>query len=150
MSQVLVIKGEFFEGSDFKLLARVVSHNRAVLTTGDCSGTATTATINIYDLSGATPQTAIFTSTSLTSANLIQNTLLTSSSGWSQDSIGANFLLVISTQAIGSQFSGKGVVWPSGHPVGGHRYRIEVLIPTTDYGIVPIVAELTCRAVYSS
>lgn len=148
MSQVLIIKGEFLEGGDLKILARVTNHNRTVLQTSML--TTGNATVNLYDLSGATPQTAIATNTSLTATALIENTLLTSSSGWSQDTIGANFQFVLSTATPSGAFSGKGIAWPSGHPIGGHRYRLEIQLPTTDFGNIPIVAEMLCRPVYSS
>ena len=46
MSQVLIIKGEFLEGGDFKILARVTNHNRAVLTTADLPSSGT-MTVNL-------------------------------------------------------------------------------------------------------
>lgn len=150
MSQVLIIKGEFLEGADFKILARVTTHDKAVLTTADGDPTTTTATVNIYDLSGSSPQTAILTNTSLPYSSLITNNLLNSTNGWSQDNIGANFALVVSGVTPAGPFVNKGVVWPAGHPIGGHRYRFETKLVTVNYGTIPVVAELLCRAVYSA
>lgn len=149
MSQVLIIKGEFLEGGDFKVLARVTNHNKQVLTTADLPS-AGTMTVNLYDLSATSPQTAITTSTSINSNSVIQDTLLTSADGWTQDSIGANFILVVANTTLGSSYLNKGITFPAGHAIGGHRYRLEVLITTAQYGIVPVIVEALCRPVYSA
>ncbi len=150
MSQVLIIKGEFLEGGDFKILARVTNHNRTVLTTADLPSSGT-MTVNLYDLSGSSPQTAIATSGAIPSNVPITNNLLGSNDGWTQDSIGANFLFVVcSTASVPTNYAGRGIVFPTGHPIGGHRYRVEALITTAQFGVVPVVAEALCRPVYSA
>lgn len=149
MSQVLIIKGEFLEGGDFKILARVTSHNRTVLTPGDLPAGGT-MTVNLYDLSGTAPQTAIATSGAISSTGPISATLLGSADGWTQDAIGANFLFVLCSNGVPTNYTGRGLAFPAGHPVGGHRYRVEALITTAQFGIVPVVAEALCRPVYSA
>lgn len=139
MGSANIIRGEFFEGSDVRIMARIVRHDNVVLAPGDCT-VGTVTTLSVYDLNSADPSAAIFSSTVTASSVVFINGTV---SGWTVDSIGANFLWIAKV--------GAGQVWPAAsNVVGGHRYRFEAKIPTTNFGTVMVVAELACKSVLSS
>lgn len=139
MGSVNIIRGEFFEGSEVRIMARIVRHDNNVLAPGDCTA-GTVTTLSVYDLNSADPSATIY------SANVTAATVVFTSgtvAGWTTDNIGANFLWVAKV--------GAGQVWTSASQVvGGHRYRFEAKIPTTSFGTVVVVAELACKTVFSS
>lgn len=139
MSGANIIRGEFFEGSDVRIMARVVRHDNVVLAPADCAG-GTVHTMTVYDLNAADPSAAIYTAGTVTGSLVFT---VGTVSGWTADSIGANFLW---TAKVGSS-----QVWSSNTAViGGHRYRFEAKILTTSFGTIVVVAELSCKTVFSA
>lgn len=139
MSGANIIRGEFFEGSDVRIMARVVRHDNVVLAPADCAG-GSVHTMTVYDLNAADPSSAIYTASTATGSLVFA---VGTVSGWTADSIGANFLWVAKV--------GSSQVWSSNTAVtGGHRYRFEAKILTTSFGTIVVVAELSCKTVFSA
>lgn len=137
MSAPVVVRGEFLEGSDIRVMARVLKHDGSVLTQADC--TASGASYYVYDLNGSDPTAAIISATGLNPNTFVTASL--STSGWTVDSIGYNFLWVLQNSSV---FQAPYAA------TGGHRYRAEVRIATTSFGVVVVVAELACKPTFSS
>ena len=132
MAQFTCIRAEFWQGSDVRVMARILKPNGTVLTTADCGVRAVTLTL--HDMSAADPTAVVFgLSNGFTSGFVFT---LGSVAGWTNDSAGANFLFVL-TDA--NYFS----TTPA---VGGHKYRVEVRIRTTSFGDIKFSIELSCKS----
>lgn len=136
MSSATVVRGEFIQGSDIRVMARVVKHDNSTLTAGDCGANA--VSLRLFDLNATDPTAAIYSADNLTTSTYVLT--LGTVTGWTVDSLGANFIWVMS----------NATVFASNAAVGGHRYRGEVTIQTTSYGKVIIVVELACRPLIGS
>ena len=108
--------------------ARVVDRDGNVLVQGNFTGAILQ---RIYDLSSATPQTAILSNT-VAVASVIFNTLQT----WDIDDVGFNFRTGVTSNEV---------AWE-----GGHSYRFSYLAPHTTQGWIPIVFELKVQALLSA
>lgn len=120
-----VVYGAFTEGSNFKVMARIVGLDNAVL----ASGTIGTCTLTVYDLNAEDPTASIY-------SNTISNPIAAlSTSGWSVDSIGYNFSHSVDSTTV---FNGV--------DEGGHRYRLEYVMPAASgsNGTAKLIAEMTC------
>lgn len=136
MSNASVIRGEFIQGSDIRVMARVVKHDNSTLLVGDCGANA--VSLRLFDLNATDPTAAIYSADSQTTSTYVL--ALGAVTGWTVDTLGANFIWVMS----------NATVFASSPAVGGHRYRAEVTIQTTSFGKVIIVAELACRPLIGS
>jgi hypothetical protein len=124
MATPFVLKGTVREGQDLFPEARVplASTGNAIIQS-DVSGTIT---LTIYDISGATPNTAIYTDATLTAANLIFDAL----QSWSLDGIGYNFR---------DQVAISDIVAAAAVLEGGKSYKLVYQIPTTSEGNIFVV-----------
>ena len=122
-----VIRGEFIEGSTITFLAYLTYQGRA-LTNLDVQGFVSIA---VYQRSGATPSTAIYSST--TFATSTAAVLITpSTTGWDRDDIGYNFNVTVPSTYFSQE--------------GGMNYRFEFTIPLVTSGQnMPVIFELFCR-----
>lgn len=122
-----VIRGEFTEGQNFKIMARVSWLTNALIVPADVG----TCSLAVFDLSATDPTAAIYTSNIATP--IIS---LTTTAGWTVDQTGHNFAFTIQDS----------VVFPSNSAVGGHRYRLEFAIPAASgtNGTAYVIAEMTC------
>jgi hypothetical protein len=136
MSSSSVVRGEFIQGSDIRVMARVVKHDNSTLITADCGASA--VALRLFDLNASDPTAAIYSADSQTTTTFIKT--LGTVDGWTVDSLGANFIWVMS----------NATVFASTAAVGGHRYRGEVTITTTSFGKVIVVVELACRPLLGS
>jgi hypothetical protein len=140
MSSSSVVRGEFIQGSDIRVMARVVKHDNSTLTgttgTPDCGANA--VSLRLFDLNASDPTAAIYSADSQATSTFIK--ALGTVDGWTVDSLGANFIWVMS----------NATVFASTAAVGGHRYRGEVTITTTSFGKVIVVIELACRPLLGS
>lgn len=113
------LKGTICEGQDLFPEARVpLASSGNAIVQSDISGTIT---LTIYDVSGTTPNTAIYTDATLTAANLIFDTLQT----WDLDGTGYNFR---------HQLAISDIVAASTALLGGHSYELIYQLPTTAEG----------------
>jgi hypothetical protein len=87
-------------------------------------------TVNVFDLSSATPTTAAFTATR-TVAGTVFNSLQT----WTLDADGYNFGDTITTNELARE--------------GGHHYRIEYLLTHSTDGLYPVVFEIRAEPLLS-
>lgn len=132
MAQFTCIRAEFWQGSDVRIMARILKPDGTVLTTADCGLRG--VVITLHDMSANDPTAVLFGVTNgFTSGYVFP---VGTVAGWTGDSIGANFLLVLTNA---NYFS----VTPA---VGGHKYRIEVRIRTTGFGDMKIPIELSCKS----
>lgn len=141
-------RGYFYEGQDIWLTAQVYSPLNALLTSSMVTG-SDSVTINVYDLSSATPATAIATGTVLLS-NALLTPAQTTGVGWDWDSTGANFRVILYDHDL-THTNGI-VVWPvasAPRATGGHVYKVEATFPTTSYGLAALTWELSCKALLS-
>jgi hypothetical protein len=129
-----IVYGAFNEGSNFKIMARVVGLDNAVLTvagTGTCS-------LSVYDLNSDDPTTAFYANASLSPTPIAS---LSTASGWSVDSTGYNFSFTVQDS----------VVFASAAATGGHRYRFEFSVPGSGggatNGTARVVAIMTCMPI---
>ena len=124
-----VIRGEFVEGQNFKIMARVSWLTNSLIVPADVG----TCSLAVFDLSSSEPTAAIYSSN--ISTPIIA---LTSTSGWTVDGTGYNFSYVVV----------DGTIFPSNSAVGGHRYRFEFAVPASagTNGTAYIIAEMTCLA----
>jgi len=122
-----VIRGEFIENSNIRFLAYLQKASGIPLTSAHVQGFIT---VNVYQRSGATPSTAIYTnSTTYTAASTVLAAL--STDGWDRDSIGYNFDLTF----LSTYFSQE----------GGMDYRFEFTIPLQPSGNMTVIFDLFCR-----
>jgi len=123
------IYGMFTEGGNFKIMARIVGLDNSVIT----AATVGTCSLKVYDLNAADPSATIY------SSNInMPIASLSVAGGWGVNSTGYNF----------SHTVDHATVFASSPSTGGHRYRLEFLIPSSSgtNGTVSIVAEMTCVA----
>ncbi len=104
MSASETIKGKIWEDGGAQLMARVVGQSAANIT----QASLTSIACKIFDLDGATPTTAVDTST-LTVSSVVYDTLQTDAR-WTTDTTGYNFRHAPAYTIF---------------TTGGHRYRIE-------------------------
>lgn len=119
--------GMFTEGGNFKLFARLVGLDNSVIT----SATVGTCSLKVFDLTSSDPTATLY------SANIsMPIAALSTSGGWSVDSIGYNFSYTVD----------HATVFASTPSTGGHRYRLEFSIPASSgtNGTALVVAEMTC------
>ena len=121
-----VIRGEFVENSTITFLA-YLTYNGSPLTNLQVQGFVS---LNVYQRSGATPTTPIYTN-----ANYVSSTvavlLVPSTIGWTRDDIGYNFIVTLPS----TYFS----------QAGGLDYRFEFVIPLLPSGNMPVLFDLFCR-----
>lgn len=125
-----IVYGAFNEGSNFKVMARVVGLDNAVITTsGTCS-------LLVYDLNGDDPTAAFYSNASLSPSPIAA---LSTSSGWTVDSTGYNFSYTVQDS----------VVFASTAATGGHRYRFEFSVPAASgtNGTAKVVAIMSCMPI---
>jgi len=128
-----IVYGAFNEGSNFKVMARVVGLDNAVITTaGTCS-------LLVYDLNSDDPTAAFYTNATLSPSPIAA---LSTTSGWTVDSTGYNFSYTMQDS----------VVFASAAATGGHRYRFEFSVPAASgtNGTAKIVAIMTCMPSYGT
>jgi hypothetical protein len=131
MATTSVVRGEFIEGSDIRVMARLVKHDNTTLLAGECGASA--VSLKLFDLNADDPTAAIYTASNQTTSTYVKS--LGTVTGWTIDSLGANFIWVI----------GNSTAFATTAAVGGHRYRGEVTIATTSFGNVIVVIELACK-----
>jgi hypothetical protein len=122
-----VIRGEFVEGQNFKIMARISWLDNTLIT----AGTVGTCSLAVFDLNSTAPSAAIY------SANIAMPIAsLATALGWTVDSTGYNFSYTVQDS----------VVFPSNSAVGGHRYRFEFAIPASagTNGTAYVIADMTC------
>lgn len=127
MTAVRVWTSDVFEAGTKYPAARVVDRSGNVVQQSDFSGSAV---IRVYNLSSATPSTAIFSNT-VAISTVIFNSLQT----WDVDTEGYNFLTTITS---------NNVAWE-----GGNTYRVSSLLPHSSQGYIPVVHELKVRDLIS-
>lgn len=108
--------------------ARLTDRNDDVVTQASFTGTVAIA---VYDLSSATPTTALF-STTRTIADTIENSL----QPWTLDSDGFNFKDTITSNEV---------AWE-----GGHTFRISYLLTHATEGLYPVVFDVRCEPLVSA
>lgn len=91
-------------------------------------------TCAVFDLTSATPDTAVATPT-VTISSAILNTPVTSTAIWCRDSVGYNFLHDLP---------------PTVFPTGGHLYRVEYKFTTTGGAVGWLLMEGLATAVRTS
>lgn len=123
-----VIYGEFFEGTPLTFRAYVTKENGAVLLNTDVSGNVS---LNVFQRSGATPTTAVYTNASIAVASSAVAAL--STTGWLRGGSGFNFTVSLSSSAFTQ--------------AGGMNYRYEFNIPLLAGGNIAVIFELYCRGV---
>jgi hypothetical protein len=116
----LTIESEIFEGKDIWTLARVTGADRVAL----LQAGVTSIDLDVYDLTSETPETSIYTESSISVASTIFDTLQTGGM-WDDDDIGYNF----SHRSGNSNFTQE----------GGHTYQFEYELTTSSWGVVPVV-----------
>lgn len=123
-----IIYGEFVEGSNIKFTAYLTKANGVVLDQADVQGFIS---VSVYERSGATPTTPVYTNSSTYAASDAIDAL--STDGWTRGGTGYNFSLTIPATAF-SQY-------------GGINYRFEFLIPLQPSGFMTVAYELFCKGV---
>jgi hypothetical protein len=132
MAQFTCIRAEFWQGSDVRVMARILKPDGAVLTTADCGLRGVVLTL--HDMSAADPTAVVFGVTNGFTSGFVFP--LGTVAGWTNDSIGANFLFVLTDANYFAQTPA----------VGGHKYRVEVRIRTTSFGDIKFPIELSCKS----
>jgi hypothetical protein len=115
-----------FEAGTKYPTARVVDRNGDVVVAGDFSSSAV---IRVFDMSSATPTTAIFSNT------LAIGSVIHGLTAWDIDDEGQNFQTSITS---------NNVAWE-----GGHTYRVSCLLPHVSQGYIPVVFDLVIESLYS-
>lgn len=123
-----IFRNDVYESGSKRPRARIVDENGDVLVQANFSGSVQ---INVYDLSSATPSTALL-STTRTIANTVHNSLQT----WSLDPDGYNFSDTITSNEV---------AWE-----GGHTFRISYLLTHTTTGFFPVIFEVRCLPLLSA
>jgi hypothetical protein len=134
--------GTFYEGQDVLLLAQLYTQESALLTPADVDPAAT-VTVKVFDLTTSTPSTAIVSDTSLDCSDVVFTA--TTSVGWYEDSIGANFGIRLYDNAANDSGDAGVVVFDSTDATGGHVYLVEVTFPTLDSGLAVLRWRLQCH-----
>lgn len=123
-----IIRGEFVEGDTLTLRAYVANKNGGPLLSSEC--TAGQVSLFVYQTSGATPTTAVYTNLLVGPSNGLISTL--STTGWLRGGTGYNFEYTLPATSF--------------EPSGGITYRFEFIIATTS-GQTIVVFELLCKGV---
>jgi hypothetical protein len=125
-----IIRGEFVENSNIRFLAYLTKANGAVLSSVNVQGFIT---VNVYQRSGATPTTAIYTNTtSYTASDAITALGVLETDGWTRGGDGYNFDLTIPSTVFSQE--------------GGMDYRFEFTIPLQPSGNMTVIFDLFCRS----
>jgi hypothetical protein len=125
-----IIRGEFVQNSNIRFLAYLVKANGAVLSDVNVQGFIT---VQVYQRSGATPNTAIYTdTTTYTAASAIAGTGAISLDGWTRGGEGHNFDLTIPSTVFTQQ--------------GGMDYRFKFTIQLQPSGNMTVIFDLFCRS----
>lgn len=130
MPEPKVHTGKVYEQSDVRNLAAVVGGTQQLLT----EAAVTDFDFYVYDLSSATPATAVYSDTAVSPSGVVLTTPLTGN-GWPYDDDGYNFVHVIEASNFTMQ--------------GGHQYRIEYLLNTVSFNLVAVVFQVKVEPLYS-
>ena len=126
------IRATVWEDSGATCMARVVGQAGTAVT----QASLTSIAYKVFDLDGATPDTATATGT-LTVATAVYDTLQTSDSRWTVDTTGWNFLDTVAAASANL-------------PTGDHRYRVEYVFTPASGQTFRVVFELYAKAVRGS
>lgn len=149
MDKAQVGRGYFYEGQDILLLARIERQTGAVLGSADVTASSA-VTVSVYDLSSATPTTAVVqNSSSVTVGNVLLDPVQGTSIGWEDDDLGANFKMRLYDNAVNSASDAGVIVFGTTSATGGHRYLIEVTFPTLYDGLAALTWEASCLTLRS-
>lgn len=131
MPQPTLIRTEVWEGGNVNLMSRVLGlDNNPIFQAGVTGGASGVISVDVYDMSSATPDTAVY-STTLTCSAVIFTTLQTDSY-WTRDGEGYCFRHMMSA----SNFTMN----------GGKKYRVCYRIPSVSFGTIPVPAEVQCKS----
>ena len=119
----------FTEDTPAVCMSRVVGTDNTVVAQADIS----TITCAVYDLSGATPDTAVISPAQVV-ADTVFDTLQTDAR-WTEDSTGYNF---------------RSTVAATGFPTGNHRYRVEFKFTDTSANVFWAIFEGPATALRTS
>ena len=123
-----IIYGEFVENSNIKFTAYLTKANGNVVDQADVEGFVA---VEVYQRSGATPTTPVYTNSTYVSSTDAIAAL--SVDGWTRGGSGYNFSVTILASAF-SQY-------------GGQNYRFEFRIPLQQGGYITVQYELFCRGI---
>ena len=126
-SQPRVFRSDVYESGGIRPRARLTDLADNVLTQADFTGTVSIA---VYDISSATPTTAVL-STTRTLSDVVFNSLQT----WTKDAVGFNFGDLITSNEVTRE--------------GGHSYRISYLLNHVTDGKYPVLFEIRCLPLLS-
>lgn len=122
------------EGETLPLRARVVNHLGVRYIAADVSAVS----VNIYDLDGATPSTAIAT-VSPSVASIVEATDVVNDGSWTADNIGYNCSHDIAFSTTNNSPAGS-VNW-----VAGKTYRVVLTVGTTTDGNKFVGWNVACK-----
>lgn len=133
MPSPLLVKGEFWEGSNFFCIGRPTGANGNVIVRAD----VTDYSVSIYDESDG--DAVVYSATAQPAADIMTVTV-TQDGFWTIDPDGYSML-----------FYARAALWTTPHQ-GGKTYRVEILLNTTTasyaphgWGIVPCMYQAYCR-----
>lgn len=121
----------FPEGSFFWVLDQLVAPSGALYISSDIASVG----VNVYDLDSATPRTALYSVGGLIPSGIILDVPLTTNGTWrwTDDDVGANMAYQIAP-----------TLW-STNSIGGHLYRVEIVVNTTADGVLHSITEARCE-----
>lgn len=123
MPKPVINTGEFWEGSNFRFLDRIVGLSQAPLTSDD----VTSWKLRVFDPTDRKDGKTLVDQTDSTGFEDELRTDL----GWSRDGTGWNFSTILTPSIFKAE--------------GGHRYRFEIVAVTENDGDVPSVWLLSCK-----